>query len=115
MIEEKQDSEYCEARIEMLQERNIEESTRKNVRVNQIIWKNRQEQQCAKCPRKDNLTLDHIIPKELALSFGVDFINQYWEENFQMLCKPCNVFKSGRLDFSNLKTKVLLLKLIELI
>lgn len=49
-------------------------------------------EQCLRCGSKENLELDHIIP--LALN-GWHCIN-----NFQLLCKSCNNWKSDRImDF----------------
>lgn len=68
---------------------------------------------CEKCPATDNLTLDHIIPKTMLLDMGFEPDGQdFDEENFSCLCRRCNMFKSNRLDFSNPKTKKLLLKYI---
>lgn len=68
---------------------------------------------CAKCPRTDNLTLDHIIAQALLADFGIDIAREVIPENYQLLCRPCNVFKADRLDLANPKTKALLLVLLE--
>lgn len=67
---------------------------------------------CAKCPRKDNLTLDHIVPIRFLGDLGCDVTRTIVDGNYQLLCRPCNAFKSGRLDFSNAQTKVILLDLL---
>lgn len=68
---------------------------------------------CEKCGRKDNLTLDHIIPLEMLMSFGMNYEQQYAEENLRILCRTCNHFKGRQFDFSTPKTKELLLKYLE--
>lgn len=68
---------------------------------------------CAKCPRIHYLTIDHIIPKIILKDFGVDSSLKFFPENYQVLCKPCNMLKSSHLDFSNSKTIPLLRRLIK--
>jgi len=68
---------------------------------------------CNKCPRTENLTLDHIIPRQILELFGIDTLREILENNYQILCKTCNTFKSNRLDFSIPQTKQLLYKLLE--
>ena len=67
---------------------------------------------CEKCDSQENLTLDHIIPKELLTQLGIDTKKEFVENNYGILCRRCNAFKANRLDFSNKKTKTLLLKLL---
>jgi 5-methylcytosine-specific restriction endonuclease McrA len=64
---------------------------------------------CAKCGRKDNLTVDHIIPLSFLLELGLekDYLQQD-EKNFQILCLWCNRMKGCRLDHMNPKTIPLL-------
>lgn len=69
-------------------------------------------QVCEKCGSEKNLTLDHIVPKNILMSMGIDPTTEVVDENYQILCNMCNVFKSARLDFSNKKTKQILLKLL---
>ncbi len=65
------------------------------------------------CGRKDMLTIDHIVPKQILIEMGFDAERQWMPENFVIMCRPCNALKSGRLDFSNPKTKEILTKLLE--
>ena len=69
--------------------------------------------ECGKCGRKENLTVDHIVPVSLLEQLGI-YIDQDPNEceNWQILCFPCNQYKKGRLDFTHPKTKPLLLKYI---
>ena|SRR3990167_3076594 len=85
---------------------------KKNVILFEQDWKADNSKICEKCGRKENLTLDHIIPKQIVIMFGIDLTLHLWRKNFQTLCKICNLFKMGKLDFSNPKTKPLLLELI---
>jgi 5-methylcytosine-specific restriction endonuclease McrA len=59
---------------------------------------------CEKCGNDHNLTYDHIIPKQILVSFNINVEKDYWEENGQVLCYSCNRHKSNILDFSNPKT-----------
>ena len=68
---------------------------------------------CQKCWRTENLNLDHIIPRDILKMFGMDVDREILEGNYSILCRPCNTFKGNKLDFSNPKTKELLLKLVE--
>lgn len=65
---------------------------------------------CNRCLSKYNLTVDHIIPIEILMSMGMNLLETFKEENFQILCGKCNSLKGNRLDFSNPKTKELLIK-----
>lgn len=64
---------------------------------------------CGKCPSRDNLTLDHIVPQDLLNMLGFSEKEGH-PENWQVLCRACNFAKGRRLDFSNSKTKLLLVK-----
>ena len=46
---------------------------------------------CAHCGGKDHLEVDHIIP----LSKG----GRHDEDNFQILCKTCNLKKGSRFEY----------------
>ena len=97
-------------------DKNTSHLSRKQVGVlEKAIFKDLKEKnaQCVKCKRKHRLTLDHIIPKEMLKSFGIEPREEILEGNYQLLCEPCNMFKSGRLDFSVPETKKLLMKLIK--
>lgn len=68
---------------------------------------------CAKCERTENLTLDHLVPQSLLRDMGVDIEHEIIEDNYQILCRICNQYKSSRLDFANPQTKVVLVRLLE--
>lgn len=70
---------------------------------------------CEKCPATVNLTLDHIVPLALLQSFGYDPDHYFDAANLRVLCKPCNMFKSARLDFTDYRTKPLLRKYLAFI
>lgn len=66
--------------------------------------------ECEKCKRKSLFSVDHIIPLKLLADFGFNINLFYDKEDLRILCQPCNYLKSDHLDFSTLKTKILLLK-----
>lgn len=70
---------------------------------------------CVKCDRKvAKLTVDHIIPMSFLNRIDdFDELAKNWEENYQMLCHPCNTMKAGSIDITNKKTAQLLLKIIQ--
>lgn len=70
---------------------------------------------CEDCQREVmRLTVDHIIPLSILerLDEGHDIA---WndEENFRLICGPCNSFKSGYIDITNPKTAHLLVKYMQ--
>ena len=65
---------------------------------------------CNRCGSPDNLTKDHIIPKQMFTSLG---IYDSHSENLQVLCRPCNATKGRNLDPKNEKTLPLLRKYID--
>ncbi len=67
---------------------------------------------CERCQRTERLSLDHVIPKDVLRSLGVDPERELIEGNYMLLCKICNSFKSNKLDFSIPATKIILLDLI---
>ena len=66
---------------------------------------------CEKCGREEFLTLDHIVPISILEQLGFNELQDN-DENWQVLCRPCNSYKANRLDFTNYKTKEVLLKYI---
>lgn len=68
---------------------------------------------CERCTTREMLTLDHIIPLALLQEFGFPKELFFDVENYQLLCRRCNMYKSRRLDFVNPRTKPLLLKYID--
>lgn len=71
------------------------------------------EKGCEKCGRKENPSVDHIVPKDILMQLGVDMERDFIEDNLRMLCRLCNNFKSNKLDFSTPKTKEILIRLLE--
>ena len=66
---------------------------------------------CKRCGRTEWLTIDHVVPAWILTDMGVSEHDTYTDfDNLQILCKPCNQFKSNRLDFANPQTKAVLLK-----
>jgi 5-methylcytosine-specific restriction endonuclease McrA len=70
---------------------------------------------CAGCGRNlSYLTVDHIVPLSIIeMLDDTGKMKSELEENFQLLCMPCNKFKANRIDKKNPITKQLLLKLLE--
>jgi 5-methylcytosine-specific restriction endonuclease McrA len=69
---------------------------------------------CPKCGRESELTVDHLVPVSFldCLDDGYEIaIND--EENFEALCRPCNMFKSSRIDITNPKTARLITKYMQ--
>lgn len=77
-------------------------------------WK-RDIGKCQTCGRKENLTLDHIIPLLILKDFGFDPKKFFDKDDMRLLCRPCNQLKSNHLDFNDPRTEKLLLKYIELL
>ena len=69
---------------------------------------------CARCGKTTSyLTVDHIIPISIIDCYDDTGNLKYdWEENYELICMPCNHFKGGRIDSTNPKSKELLLKLL---
>lgn len=70
---------------------------------------------CSTCNKNvDTLSVDHIIPISLLDLLDLSRIAKYEdEENFQLMCAPCNHFKGHRIDIKNPKTAQLLYKYIK--
>lgn len=79
-------------------------------------WQNRTKEGgiCAKCGIQTSyLTVDHIVPTsvvEMLDETGLAIFED--EDNFQMLCQPCNRLKGNKLDKRNSMTKIILTKLL---
>jgi len=70
---------------------------------------------CDKIMEKNGIyrpTIDHIIPRSILRSFGMDVSEDLWLDNLEVVCRPCNQFKAGDIDLKNPKTKGLLQELI---
>lgn len=69
---------------------------------------------CHMCDKKrERLTVDHIIPVSILDMLDITGDAKYnWEDNFQLICSPCNAFKANRIDITHPKTKGLLQELI---
>jgi len=70
---------------------------------------------CPRCGSTHEITIDHIVPVSLLEQFGLDIEHLVDDENFELMCRRCNAFKANKLDFSNPKTKRLLIKFVNLI
>lgn len=70
---------------------------------------------CLRCGSNQDLTIDHIVPVSLLEAFQLPVNLLLDDDNFQVLCRRCNWFKSNKMDFSNPRTKELLIKYVNLI
>lgn len=67
---------------------------------------------CKKTVKK--LTVDHIIPVTIVRNIDLTGEAIYEdEENFELICSPCNSLKSHNLDRKNPKTKKILEKYLK--
>lgn len=64
---------------------------------------------CNRCGSREDVTVDHIIPKNFLKALG---LLDDMKENYQPLCKKCNCIKGHVLDPLNPDTEVLLLRYI---
>lgn len=73
------------------------------------------EGHCGKCGRTDHLTVDHIVPVFVLQQFMLDRIDVLYdmEENFEILCRYCNQYKSSRIDPRNPKVYEILEKVLK--
>lgn len=70
---------------------------------------------CGKCTRKtDYLTVDHIVPYSFIFGLGLQEESQNHDWNFQLLCRPCNVLKGAKWDFTDPRTIQNLKRYVEL-
>lgn len=107
---------YEEVKKELKAKYGDEKITRRKVPLlEQAIFKDLMEKEgkCRKCGRTENLTLEHIVPKDCLRWFGVDPMYEVLQGNYAITCKLCNVFKGNRLDFSFPETKKILMSLLE--
>lgn len=80
-----------------------------------IIFGNKMKKEvsfCEKCGGKYDLTLDHIVPNFVLKDMGIDTERYNDERNFRILCKFCNGLKGSHLDFTDLRTKPMLISLL---
>ncbi|MFA5937491.1 MAG: HNH endonuclease [Candidatus Paceibacterota bacterium] len=75
---------------------------------------NRDGKKCRRCGREEYLTIDHVVPVSFIRDMGIPEYETYADkENLELLCKICNGFKANRFDWSNPRTKAVLLRLLE--
>lgn len=98
-----------------------EEAYRKAAEKQYVVWKKdirdklvREYGMCEKCKRTDlKLTLDHIIPQKFLKAVGLQPEYDRDERNFRILCQFCNSNKGHDFDFSDVRTKPLLLEYLK--
>lgn len=68
---------------------------------------------CSRCKKVSQMTVDHVIPVYLLEQMGFfdECLND--TDNFELVCRTCNQFKSSRLDLANPRTTPLLKKYVE--
>ena len=59
------------------------------MKVETLIKKRGDKEECVFCGEIENLTVDHVTPQVLGVRNGLDW------ENLQILCKRCNSVKGG--------------------
>jgi len=65
---------------------------------------------CEKCGRVFNLTIDPIVPIHILEAMGFIKEETFDKRNFAVLCRKCNFLKAGRFDFTDKRTKLLLIE-----
>src|SRR3990167_6668156 len=103
----------AEIKKELKEKDKFEKLSKKNKIALEQAWYIDAKKESEKCGRTENLTIDHIISKNIIRSFGVDIDKHFDENDLRILCFSCNQFKGNQLDFSTPKTKQLLLKYLE--
>ena len=104
---------YTQLKQEIKEKRKNDTISKNNlIQLEQAIFKDLPKQ-CRRCGSEDSLTLDHIVPRDLLRSFGVDVDREIVEGNYHILCYRCNSFKGNRLDFIYPETKEILINLLE--
>jgi hypothetical protein len=105
---------------ELVDETRVQERFERKVWKQYLLWKayelRRMKQDigyCENCGRTEQLTIDHIIPQAVLKMMGIDPLEERDLRNFQLLCKICNGNKKNYLDFSNMRTKPLLLEYLK--
>lgn len=85
---------------------------KKNSKLSEWQKKAKQGGTCEECKRTVTLlTVDHIVPVAILTNIDDTGIAIYEDEqNFQLLCYPCNSLKSHNLDKKNPKTKKIINK-----
>lgn len=96
----------------------MKKSKTKGTKFNE--WQNRcssGNEKCAKCGETRNLTVDHIVPAMFIeqICMDTDTWDAKWnlDENYEILCRYCNNFKSNRIDPRNPRTIQVLQMLID--
>lgn len=70
---------------------------------------------CESCGTEAELTVDHIFPASLLVSWGLKELAWEDKDNLQLLCKKCQVRKGSNFDFHNPKTIPLIQKYIHIL
>ena len=71
--------------------------------------------ECKMCHEYRELTVDHIFPASLLLAWNINHYSWEDRDNFQLICKKCQILKFNRFDFHNPKTIPLIEKYIAIV
>lgn len=121
-VENDKEEKLADEMFERMKEKLMqEERMQKRVFNDYIMWKagvlkklKEQIGKCEKCQRTDlPLTIDHIIPVFILRDLGRVPELERDERNFRVLCKLCNSLKGHHLDFTELRTKPLILEYLQ--
>ena len=72
----------------------------------------RDGEKCVKCGSVNELTIDHIIPVSFLEMMGIfrkHTLSKKHHQNLQLLCRKCNSLKRERFDWTDKRTKPLIL------
>jgi 5-methylcytosine-specific restriction endonuclease McrA len=103
---------YRQLKREALERKGKNSLSKKEVIMLEIQMRKDLPQVCAQCGRTEYLTLDHIIPLQILRDLGIDVEKEVIDDNYQILCRICNNFKSNRIDIRIPKTKDILLRIL---
>lgn len=70
---------------------------------------------CMMCKNLAELTVDHIFPASLMMSWGLREEVYKDGDNLELLCRPCQLLKGNNFNFHNPKTIPLIEKYIQVL
>ena len=68
---------------------------------------------CNMCHEQAELTIDHIFPASLLVKWGLQDELYNDKDNFQLICRKCQLLKKDCFDFHNPKTIYLIEKYVK--
>lgn len=122
-FKEREKREMLEAKLlakleaEVIEEEQFQEKLKKNTKAFMKQFKKRLlrngNRVCESCGRDcsdKNATVDHIVPRSILRSMGFTEKQLCDERNLRLLCVFCNSSKGSNLDFTDYRTKKLMLE-----